>query len=80
LQALFSLPFDQTALALAAQRAENDFVGCAGGIMDQLISATAQANGALTLEMKPNRLVTTMKVVFHAAPTAKTSLDIQHSQ
>ncbi len=39
LQALYQLPLDGVALALNGQEAENQFVGCNCGIMDQLISA-----------------------------------------
>lgn len=49
---------DPTDLALIGQRAENQFVGCHCGIMDQLISARGQADHALlidcrTLETRP---------------------------
>ncbi len=39
-------------LAKAAQRAENDFVGCACGIMDQLISARGVAGHALLIDCR----------------------------
>jgi galactokinase len=39
-------------LALAAQRAENSFVGCACGIMDQLISARGVAGHALLIDCR----------------------------
>jgi len=41
---------DPTQLALLAQRAENEFVGCRCGIMDQLISARGQAGHALLID------------------------------
>lgn len=41
-----------TDLALIAQRAENDFVGCQCGIMDQLISARGQAGHALLIDCR----------------------------
>jgi galactokinase len=49
---------DMTRLAQLAQRAENEFAGCACGIMDQLVSARAEAEQALlidcrTLECRP---------------------------
>jgi len=43
---------DPTQLALLAQRAENDFVGCRCGIMDQLISARGQAGHALLIDCR----------------------------
>lgn len=39
-------------LARIAQRAENDFVGCACGIMDQLISARAEPGAALLIDCR----------------------------
>ena len=55
---LGGLAIDPTQIALLAQRAENEFVGCSCGIMDQLVSARAQAGHALlidcrTLECRP---------------------------
>jgi galactokinase len=41
-----------TALARLAQRAENEFVGCNCGIMDQLISACGQAGHALLIDCR----------------------------
>ncbi len=43
---------DPTALALIAQAAENDFVGCACGNMDQLIAAHGQAGAALLIDCR----------------------------
>jgi len=43
---------DPTQLAQLAQRAENDFVGCRCGIMDQLISARGQAGHALLIDCR----------------------------
>ena len=39
-------------IALAAQKAENEHVGCACGIMDQLASACAQAEQALLIDCR----------------------------
>ena len=39
-------------LALIAQAAENDFVGCACGIMDQLISARGEKGAALLIDCR----------------------------
>ena len=44
--------FNGTAMALLAQRAENQFVGCNCGVMDQLISALGQANRALLIDCR----------------------------
>jgi galactokinase len=41
-----------TQLALAAQRAENNFAGCNCGIMDQLISGSARAGHALLIDCR----------------------------
>ncbi len=41
-----------TGLALLAQRAENDFVGCQCGIMDQLVSARGQQAHALLIDCR----------------------------
>jgi galactokinase len=43
---------DATRLALLAQKAENEFVGCRCGIMDQLISARGQAGKALLIDCR----------------------------
>jgi galactokinase len=43
---------DPTRLARLAQRAENDFVGCRCGIMDQLISARGVAGHALLIDCR----------------------------
>jgi galactokinase len=55
---LAGLNIDPTQLALLAQTAESDFVGCKCGIMDQLVSARGLAGHALlidcrSLETKP---------------------------
>lgn len=52
LSTLQGLELDQTAVALVAQRAENDFVGCQCGIMDQLISARGRAGHALLIDCR----------------------------
>lgn len=43
---------DRTELALIAQAAENDFVGCACGNMDQLIAAHGQSGAALLIDCR----------------------------
>ena len=50
--ALYSLGISQTELAKIGQRAENQFVGCNCGIMDQLISAQGQAGHALLIDCR----------------------------
>jgi galactokinase len=47
-----SQSIDPTRLAEIAQRAENNFVGCACGIMDQLISTQGQAGHALLIDCR----------------------------
>jgi galactokinase len=46
-----------TALALIAQRAENDYVGCRCGIMDQMASAAGEADRALMLDCRSLKTV-----------------------
>lgn len=41
-----------TEMALVAQQAENDFVGCRCGVMDQLISARGEAGHALLIDCR----------------------------
>jgi len=43
---------DRTQLAQMAQRAENDFVGCQCGIMDQLVSARGEDGHALLIDCR----------------------------
>jgi len=53
LKSLFQLhDFTTTEIAQAAQRAENHFVGCNCGIMDQLVSANGQAGHALLIDCR----------------------------
>jgi len=47
---LHNLPLDGVNAALMGQKAENEFVGCNCGIMDQLISACGKKNQALLLD------------------------------
>ncbi len=51
-------------LARVAQIAENDFVGCACGIMDQMASAAAVADNALLLDC---RSLQTLPIPIHAS-------------
>ncbi|MCO7252849.1 galactokinase [Dickeya oryzae] len=52
IQVLYQLPLDNVALALNGQEAENQFVGCNCGIMDQMISAQGQRNHALLIDCR----------------------------
>lgn len=47
---LYKLPLSGVEAALIGQRAENEFVGCSCGIMDQLISALGKTGNALLLD------------------------------
>lgn len=49
---LYQLDLDGISAALMGQQAENDFVGCNCGIMDQLISAMGLQNHAMLLDCK----------------------------
>ena len=49
---LYSLPISQEVIALNGQQAENEFVGCNCGIMDQLISAQGQEGHALLIDCR----------------------------
>ncbi|WP_313681690.1 galactokinase [Pantoea sp.] len=49
---LYHLPLDGTQIALNGQEAENKFVGCHCGIMDQLISALGKKGSALLIDCR----------------------------
>jgi len=49
---LYNLEISQTDIALNGQQAENEFVGCNCGIMDQLISAEGRENHALLIDCR----------------------------
>ncbi|MDD9178043.1 MULTISPECIES: galactokinase [Aliivibrio] len=49
---LYSLNISQAEIALNGQQAENEFVGCNCGIMDQMISAEGNANHAMLLDCR----------------------------
>ncbi|MCW8345318.1 galactokinase [Vibrio sp. ZSDZ65] len=49
---LYNLEITQAEVALNGQQAENDFVGCNCGIMDQLISAEGKENHALLIDCR----------------------------
>ena len=48
----FHLPLDDVALAVAARRAETDFVGAPVGIMDQMACSLADTNSALFIDTR----------------------------
>jgi galactokinase len=52
LAGIAGLTIEPTRLAKIAQRAENDFVGCACGIMDQLISTRGETGHALLIDCR----------------------------
>jgi galactokinase len=52
LRTAFDLALDDVALALAAQRAESDFVGARVGIMDQMAASLADERSALFLDTR----------------------------
>ncbi|RJX69421.1 galactokinase [Vibrio sinensis] len=49
---LFNLEISQAEVALNGQQAENEFVGCNCGIMDQMISAEGRENHAMLLDCR----------------------------
>ncbi|MCP3427571.1 galactokinase [Opacimonas viscosa] len=49
---LHGLPLDGVTAALIGQKAENEFVGCNCGIMDQLISAMGKEGNAMLLDCR----------------------------
>ncbi|MFS1921157.1 galactokinase [Vibrio lentus] len=49
---LYNLEISQAEVALNGQQAENEFVGCNCGIMDQMISAEGRANHAMLLDCR----------------------------
>lgn len=49
---LFQLDISQAEIALNGQQAENEFVGCNCGIMDQMISAQGRENHAMLLDCR----------------------------
>lgn len=51
-QQLYHLPLDGAQIALNGQEAENQFVGCNCGIMDQLISALGKKGSALLIDCR----------------------------
>ena len=66
---LFKLKLDGVKAAVIAQAAENEFVGCQCGIMDQLIAAKGEDNQALlidceTLQLESIRLPEALSVLI----------------
>lgn len=52
LNTLFSRQLDKKTIARLGQKAENEYVGCNCGIMDQLISAIGEKNHALLIDCR----------------------------
>lgn len=52
IKTLYQIPISQKEIALNGQKAENQFVGCNCGIMDQLISACGEENRALLIDCR----------------------------
>jgi galactokinase len=52
LRQVFHVPLDDVALAVAARRAETDFVGAPVGIMDQMACSLADTSGALLIDTR----------------------------
>lgn len=52
LRSVFGLPLDDVQLAVAARRAETDFVGAPVGIMDQMACSLADVSSALFLDTR----------------------------
>ncbi len=66
---LYALGISRTELALIGQQAENEFVGCMCGVMDQLISASGMAGHALmidcrSLETRPVAIPPTLNILI----------------
>ena len=85
LNTLQGLGMDRTEIALVAQRAENDFVGCKCGIMDQLISARGQAGQAQlidcrSLEGKPVPLPKDLAVMIVHSRVARGLVDSAYNE
>ena len=72
LRQLYALPLSGIDLALIGQEAENDFVGCQCGIMDQMISVCGKRSNAMLLDCR------SLDVVEVAIP-ARTSVVIVDS-
>ncbi|MFD2178919.1 galactokinase [Veronia pacifica] len=66
---LYDLSLSQKQIALISQKAENEFVGCKCGIMDQMVSATAHDRhglliDCLTLDIQPVALPDNISVLI----------------
>ena len=78
------LPLGETDLARMAQRAENDFVGCQCGIMDQLASACGQRDRALlidcrSLEITPVELPQSASILIAHSMVHRGLVDSQYN-
>jgi galactokinase len=85
LNELQELGLSRTELALLARQAENEFVGCQCGIMDQLISARGQAGHALlidcrSLEARPVPLPEDLAVMIVHSRVARGLVDSAYNE
>jgi galactokinase len=85
LNTLQALDIDPTEIALLAQRAENEFVGCQCGVMDQLASARGRAGHALlidcrTLEIKPVPLPPDLAIMIVHSRIARELADSAYNE
>ena len=72
-------------IALLCQAAENEFVGCNCGIMDQLISVAGQKNHALLIDCgdlsyRPIRLPETMQVIIVDSKVTRGLVDSKYNK
>jgi galactokinase len=79
LKAIFALDVDEVALALLCQRAENEFVGVACGIMDQFISTLGRRSHALFLDCRSLQS-SHVPIGATAAPSGGAASETQASQ
>ncbi|MBD1557204.1 galactokinase [Vibrio sp. S9_S30] len=81
---LYSLDLNNQSLALIGQEAENQFVGCNCGIMDQLISAKGKEGSALlidcrTLETQPIHLPSKLAVLIINSNKSRGLVDSEYN-
>ncbi|EGU57410.1 galactokinase [Vibrio nigripulchritudo ATCC 27043] len=81
---LYALGLDNQSLALIGQEAENQFVGCNCGIMDQLISAKGEEGSALlidcrSLETQPIHLPSELTVLIVNSNKSRGLVDSEYN-
>ncbi|PHM74416.1 galactokinase [Xenorhabdus kozodoii] len=84
IKSLYQLNISPTMIALNGQQAENQFVGCNSGIMDQLISACGTENHALlidcsTLATQPVRMPDKVVVMIINSNKPRGLLDSEYN-